>query len=183
MAYEILSESYGARLPKITATADSTDDLVTMGTNYAEGSTCVIGDKTYALDKVQGWVEPGSGGGGGGGGQFVIHAVLNFDSAKNVWVPTVTESFAEIVAAIESGSDPVIHYAKSFDGEVPVSYSVCTLSSYQPADDPQNTSIDFMDVSVDSGSDQSVTIYNYTFYCDGGVWEYQDDAYTVSRLS
>lgn len=64
MAYEILSESYGRRLPKIAAEADSTDDLATLGTNYAEGSTCVIGDKTYSLDKVQGWVEPGSGGGG-----------------------------------------------------------------------------------------------------------------------
>lgn len=66
MAYEILTESYGRRLPKITAEADSTDDLATLGTNYAEGSTCVIGDKTYSLDKVQGWVEPGSGGGSGG---------------------------------------------------------------------------------------------------------------------
>lgn len=65
MAYEILTESYGRRLPKITAEADSTDDLATLGTNYAEGSTCVIGDKTYSLDKVQGWVEHGSGGGGG----------------------------------------------------------------------------------------------------------------------
>lgn len=63
MAYEILSESYGRRLPKIAAEADSADDLATLGTNWAEGSTCVIGDKTYSLDKVQGWVEPGSGGG------------------------------------------------------------------------------------------------------------------------
>ena len=65
MAYTILTESYGRRLPKITATAESTDDLATLGTDFAEGSTVVIGDKTYSLDKVQGWVEPGSGGGGG----------------------------------------------------------------------------------------------------------------------
>lgn len=65
MAYEITSESYGRRLPKITATADSTDDLASLGTNWAEGSTCAISGTTYKLDKVKGWVDPDSGGGGG----------------------------------------------------------------------------------------------------------------------
>ena len=59
MSYEIKSESYGRRLPKITAEADSTDDLVSLGVDYAEGSTCLIGDTTYKLDKVSGWVIPG----------------------------------------------------------------------------------------------------------------------------
>ena len=71
MSYEILTKSYGRRLPKITATATSTDDLATLGTDYAEGSTCVISDTTYKLDKVQGWVDPSSGGGGGGGGPSI----------------------------------------------------------------------------------------------------------------
>lgn len=66
MAYTILSESYGRRLPKITAEADSTDDLTALGTDYAEGSTCTVGGEDYVLDKVGGWVIPGSGGGGGG---------------------------------------------------------------------------------------------------------------------
>lgn len=102
MAYEILSESYGARLPKITATADSTDDLVTMGTNYAEGSTCVIGDKTYALDKVQGWVEPGSGGGGGGsGGVFWVN--FTWDESEST-ITGADKSVAEIMSALESGA-------------------------------------------------------------------------------
>ena len=96
MAYEILTESYGRRLPKITAEADSTDDLATLGTNYAEGSTCVIGDKTYSLDKVQGWVEPGSGGGSGG----VFWVNFTWDEEETAWAAdkTVEEIFALVNA-------------------------------------------------------------------------------------
>lgn len=97
MAYEILSESYGRRLPKIAAEADSADDLATLGTNWAEGSTCVIGDKTYSLDKVQGWVEPGSGG-GGGGGVFVVKISGNIGGGF-----TADKTYAEILSAYESG--------------------------------------------------------------------------------
>lgn len=78
MAYEITSESYGRRLPKITATADSTDDLATLGTDWAEGSTCTISDTTYKLDKVAGWVDPSSG--GGGGGATVVELTRESDS-------------------------------------------------------------------------------------------------------
>ena len=70
MAYTILSESYGRRLPKITAEADSTEDLTALGTDYAEGSTCNVGGTEYTLDKVSGWIVPGSGGGGGGGALY-----------------------------------------------------------------------------------------------------------------
>lgn len=66
MGFQILSESYGRRLPKITAEADSTDDLATLGIDFAEGSTCTVGEEEYVLDKVGGWVIRGSGGGGGG---------------------------------------------------------------------------------------------------------------------
>mgnify|MGYP003310517772 CR=1 FL=1 len=67
MAYTILSAAYGRRLPKITAEADSADDLTTLGTDYAEGSTCDVDGTTYTLDKVKGWVDSSGGGGGGGG--------------------------------------------------------------------------------------------------------------------
>ena len=106
MAYEILTESYGRRLPKITAEADSTDDLATLGTNYAEGSTCVIGDKTYSLDKVQGWVEPGSGGGGGGGGEggvYTIQAEISYDDTTQEYTVSTEATFADIKSAVESG--------------------------------------------------------------------------------
>lgn len=88
MAYTITSESYGRRLPKITAEADSTDDLIDLGTNYAEGSVVDIGGTKYALDKVQGWVI-------GGGSETVpkIPAVSFGDST--VIVDTTTVSFAK----------------------------------------------------------------------------------------
>lgn len=98
MAYTITSESYGRRLPKITATADSTDDLATLGTDFAEGSTVVIGDKTYSLDKVQGWIEPGSGGGGGGGSAFVVTVT----EEGTVW--TCDKTWEEIRDAFLAGS-------------------------------------------------------------------------------
>ena len=56
MAYTILTETYGRRLPKITAEATSISDLEALGTNYAEGSICTIGSLVYKLDKVKGWV-------------------------------------------------------------------------------------------------------------------------------
>lgn len=96
MAYEILTESYGRRLPKITAEADSTDDLATLGTNYAEGSTCVIGDKTYSLDKVQGWVEPGSG--GGSGGVFWVTFTAGQEGTR-----TASKTVEEIFALVNAG--------------------------------------------------------------------------------
>lgn len=101
MAYEILSESYGRRLPKIAAEADSADDLATLGTNWAEGSTCVIGDKTYSLDKVQGWVEPGSGG-GGGGSPYVVEIVYD-ELLGPKTVKTAAEVYEMYNAASQAG--------------------------------------------------------------------------------
>lgn len=111
MAYEILTESYGRRLPKITAEADSTDDLATLGVNYAEGSTCAISDKTYVLDKVSGWVESGSGGGGGGGGVFIVNTEYDADTG----IMTLDKTFGEIKSAFET-SFIVIHN-EGFPGE------------------------------------------------------------------
>lgn len=110
MAYEITSESYGARLPKITATADSTDDLATLGTNFAEGSTCVISDTTYKLDKVKGWIDPTAGGGGGDDGDIVV---VNFewDSSSSKFRADKTDS--EIEALILDGKTVI---GRSADG-------------------------------------------------------------------
>lgn len=94
MAYTILSESYGRRLPKITAEADSTDDLAVLGIDYAEGSTCTVGEDEYVLDKVGGWVIRGS---GGGGGDLLVTITEN-DGAY-----TADKTNAEIYAAAQAG--------------------------------------------------------------------------------
>lgn len=105
MSYEITSESYGRRLPKITATATSTDDLATLGTDWAEGSTCTISDTTYKLDKVKGWVDPSSGGGGGSGGGFVIET-----TEENQRV-TMNKTYAEIKEAFSAGQTCVVKWS------------------------------------------------------------------------
>lgn len=94
MSYEITSESYGRRLPKITATATSTDDLATLGTDWAEGSTCTISDTTYKLDKVKGWVDPSSGGGGGGASALIISIEQDGNTA------TLDKTAGEIIEAV-----------------------------------------------------------------------------------
>lgn len=109
MAYQITSESYGRRLPKITATADSTDDLSTLGTDWAEGSTCVISDTTYKLDKVKGWVDPNSGGGGGGGGGLVINSVT---SGSRV---TLDKTWEEINAVFSAAKPCVVKWGTAED--------------------------------------------------------------------
>lgn len=98
MAYTITSESYGRRIPKITATADGTDDLATLGIDWAEGSSCVIGTKTYVLDKVSGWVESGSVGGGGN----VFYATIEFTDTDSIEF-TCDKTFDELKAAYETG--------------------------------------------------------------------------------
>ena len=114
MSYEILTESYGRRLPKITAEADSTDDLTTLGTDWAEGSTCQISDTTYKLDKVQGWIDPNSGGGGGGGGDT---GVLMITATKNESDNMVLDkTYAEILAAVSAGTLCVVVTASGTPG-------------------------------------------------------------------
>lgn len=108
MAYTILTESYKRRLPLITATADSADDLATLGTDYAEGSTCVIGETTYKLDKVQGWTD-GSGGGGGGGGTLWVNLLYNSETYEY----SADKTDAEIYAAIEDGKSVMLRYSES----------------------------------------------------------------------
>ena len=104
MAYTITSESYGRRLPKITAIADSTDDLATLGTDFAEGSTVVIGDKTYSLDKVQGWIEPGSGGGGGSSGPiYVIETIFDEELSATKTVKPAAQLYEEFMNASDAG--------------------------------------------------------------------------------
>lgn len=126
MAYTITSESYGPRLPKITATADSTADLATLGTNWAEGSTCVISTTTYVFDEVNGWAVAGSQGkelpdvtaedngdvltvvdgawgkaepSGGGGG--VLVATYTYDESTGTW--SCDKTLSQILDAIASG--------------------------------------------------------------------------------
>lgn len=76
MAITILSESYGPRKPFITCEADSLDELEALV--CAEGSTATVGGTEYTLDRVNGWIVPGSGGGGGGSAEeFACDLVLN----------------------------------------------------------------------------------------------------------
>lgn len=121
MAYTILSESYGRTLPKITAEATSTADLVSIGTDYAEGSTCTIGDKEYRLDELKGWVIPGSDSGGGGGGGDAVPVV----TANLIFPETeggdysIDMSYEDMVAVFEAGGLVAIY-----------AYEVCALAGY-----------------------------------------------------
>lgn len=77
------SESYGPRKPLVTIEADSLDDISGL-TNFAEGSTANVGGTEYTLDKVQGWIVPGSGGGGGIYDEYdlIVRMDYYFDQAK-----------------------------------------------------------------------------------------------------
>lgn len=97
MAVQILSQSYGPRKPLIECTADSLSDLA--GLVCAEGSTATVGGTEYVLDRVNGWVEPGSGG-GGGSGVLVVNVRYN----EGDTVQTLDKTVAEILAAVQSGS-------------------------------------------------------------------------------
>ena len=97
MAVQILSQSYGPRKPLIECTADSLDDLV--GLVCAEGSTATVGGTEYVLDRVNGWVEPGSGGGGSGGGSGVL--VVGHTTADDVI--TLDKTWQEISDAVDAG--------------------------------------------------------------------------------
>ena len=99
MAYTITSESYGPRKPFITATATSTDDLADLGTDFAEGSTCVISSTTYKLDKVKGWIVPSQ----GGGGVLIVNAVADFPDPQSTPVVTVDKTSEEVYTAAQSG--------------------------------------------------------------------------------
>lgn len=107
MAVQILSQSYGPRKPLIECTADSLSDLA--GLVCAEGSKATVGGTEYVLDRVNGWVEPGSGGGGGGGGGAFI---VNLTMADGLFVADKT--CGEILSA--SKTRPVIFIDGTYDG-------------------------------------------------------------------
>lgn len=71
----IVSKSYGPRKPLVVCEASSLDMLADI--DCAEGSTATVGGTEYVLDRVNGWVEPGSGGGGGGSGVLVVTATYD----------------------------------------------------------------------------------------------------------
>lgn len=122
MAYTILSESYGRRLPKITAEANSTDDLTALGTDYAEGSTCNVGGTEYTLDKVSGWIIPGSGG-GGGGGTLIVGATYSSDTE----MMTLDKTFGEISAALVAGQMCFVHIPETAGNIFAGYYAVTSL--------------------------------------------------------
>ena len=96
MAVQILSQSYGPRKPLIECTADSLSDLA--GLVCAEGSKATVGGTEYVLDRVNGWVEPGSGGGGGGGsGVLVVGVTIDGNTA------TLDKTWQEIYDASQAG--------------------------------------------------------------------------------
>lgn len=162
MAYQITSESYGRRLPKITATADSTDDLATLGTDWAEGSTCVIGSTTYSLDKVQGWVEPGSGGGGGS-----LTVVFSTTDMENF---TADKTCAEVMSAYNS-LVPVYGYVELPDGGY---VTIAVKNVYAEYIVFGKTTIvtgnnELAEMTLVLNNDESVT--------------YRDDAYTLTPIT
>lgn len=87
MAVQILSQSYGPRKPLIECTADSLTELA--GLVCAEGSTATVGGTEYVLDRVNGWVEPGS-----GGGSDVL--VVNADIDQEIGAYTLDKTWQEI---------------------------------------------------------------------------------------
>ena len=119
MAVQILSQSYGPRKPLIECTADSLDDLV--GLVCAEGSTATVGGTEYVLDRVNGWIEPGSGGGGGGSGVLVVNE--SYDSATSTW--TMDTVASEIWSAMQTGLVIVVS---------DISSSVIANAQYVPED-------------------------------------------------
>lgn len=147
MAYTIISESYGPRKPFITATADSTDDLATLGTDFAEGSTCVISTTTYKLDKVKGWIDPSQGGGGGGGGgggaAWLECAVITHDDGGGHYYYTLDKTAGEIVEALPY----VLLVNDAMEDNNVISYSYITLYEHYDAsgDDPESFEFDTSD--------------------------------------
>ena len=163
MAYTILTESYKRRLPLITATADSADDLATLGTDYAEGSTCVIGETTYKLDKVQGWTDgSGGGGGGGGGGSFIV----NITSQQGTSC-TVDKTAHEIVAAAQSGLSPVLVYSEGDDEETEIRYIPITSVFYGEEDGVPFEGAVFMHIYFPPAA-STVTYTTYTISSEDG---------------
>lgn len=123
MAYTITSESYGRRLPKITATADSTDDLATLGIDWAEGSSCVIGGKTYTLDKVQGWIEAGS---GGGGNPLIVNVTVEGEKA------TFDKTWKEIHDAFIAGTAVITYERKTIGAYTGEAYTQIIAATHNP---------------------------------------------------
>lgn len=159
MAYTILTESYGRRLPKITATAESTDDLAALGVEFAEGSTVNVGGTVYSLDKVNGWVVPGS---GGGGGAFVVNLTK---TGLNNWSTDATVD--DIANALDAGLS-VIAKADTLGGP-----SYCSLGAvgknvmsgeyysaqfYVPVDDDGDYFIEYFTITEDGVEESLVEI-------------------------
>lgn len=94
MAVQILSQSYGPRKPLISCTADSLSDLA--GLVCAEGSTATVGGTEYVLDRVNGWIEPGSG--GGGSGVLVVSADTATGALDKTWREIREADFAVFAA-------------------------------------------------------------------------------------
>ena len=109
MAWEIISESYGRRLPFVRITADSTDDFADIGTLYAEGSTVTIGKTTYKLDKVQGWIDNSGGGdlpsvGPGDDGKVLTVIDGAWQAAQASGGGVAETTYAELKAARDGGT-------------------------------------------------------------------------------
>ena len=159
MAYTIISESYGRRLPKISATADSADDLVSLGTDYAEGSTCVISDKTYKLDKVQGWTDGSGGGGGGGGGSFLVH-ITEWNESETGF--TVDKTAQEIRAAVQSGLSPVL--VDQTESEI---HHIPFASSFYEEEGAYIGAV-FSRIHFNPGGSTFMSLQTYTVMSEGG---------------
>ena len=134
MAVTILSESYGPRKPLITCTADSLDDLA--GLVCAEGSTATVGGTEYTLDRVNGWVVPGSG--GGGSGVLVVTETEVSNGAKGEAKGPVQTQYSldktagEIYSSLHNGAVSVIEEAES-DGVTTTTLRTVSVCDYGEA--------------------------------------------------
>lgn len=157
MAYTITSESYGPRKPLVTIEADSLDDISGL-TNFAEGSTANVGGTEYTLDKVQGWIVPGSS--GSGGGALIVRQT--YDEATST--VTLDKTFLEIDTALKNG--PVLILIEDYDDMGLSCQYLIFQTVYNWGDDMASPAdggkVLALQIEKASGTSAMLTVYEYS---------------------
>lgn len=118
---KIISQSYGPRKPLVVCEASSLDMLADL--DCAEGSKATVGGTEYVLDRVNGWIEPGS---GGGGGSDVLVVNVTYEGQTG----TCDKTWAEINDAIHAGKLVVSPMEYSNTGNSYVTMFFTSTDSY-----------------------------------------------------